>query len=269
VKRSINMNRVLITVITVFAIALLCASSTAQSPQPNSTSAPQTQPAVQPPAPTTSGKANAGTAPAGTPPRLAPGSVLPAVLTKSIDAKKAQTGDEVVAKVTQDLRSNAGALIMPKDTKIVGHITEVQARSKEQKESQLAIVFDHAVLPSGQMQMPMSIQAIIDLRNPGSSASSNASPDAGGSSPSLGGRPGPMGGGTPTASTPKAPADTGAPASTPNQPRPQITGNTQGVVGIENLKLSAAPDVKQGSVVSSEKNNVKLDDGTLLLLRVQ
>jgi hypothetical protein len=39
-------------------------------------------------------------------------------------------------------------------------------------------------------------------------------------------------------------------------------------VGIENLKLSAAPDATQGSVVSSEKGNVKLDDGTFLLLRV-
>jgi hypothetical protein len=262
------MNRVLITVLTVFAIALLGGSLTAQSPQPNSPSTPQTQPAAQPPAPTTSATANAGTAPAGTPPRLAPGSVLPAVLTRSIDAKKAKAGEEVVAKITQDLRSNAGAVIMPKDTKIVGHITEVQARTKEQKESQLAIVFDHAVLPSGEMQMPMSIQAIIDLRNPGSSASSNAGADAGGSTPSLGGRPGPMGGGTPTASTPKAPADTGTGTSAPTRTQPSITGNTQGIVGIENLKLSAAADVKQGSVVSSEKNNVKLDDGTLLLLRV-
>ena len=50
--------------------------------------------------------------------------------------------------------------------------------------------------------------------------------------------------------------------------QPEITGNTQGVIGISNLKLSAAPNATQGSVVSSEKNNVKLDSGTLLLLRV-
>jgi hypothetical protein len=259
------MNRVLITV---FALALLGGSLTAQSPQPNSASTPQAQPTGQPAAPTTSAPANANTAPAGAPPRLAPGSVLPVLLTRSIDAKKAKTGDEVVAKVTQDLRSNAGAVIMPKDTKIVGHITEVQARSKEQKESQLAIVFDHAVLPSGEMQMPMSIQAIIGPRNPSTSASS-AGPDAGGSSPSLGGRPGPMGGGTPTASAPRAPADTASDTHAQSQGQPPITGNTQGVVGIADLKLSAAADAKQGSVVSSEKNNVKLDDGTLLLLRVQ
>jgi len=37
---------------------------------------------------------------------------------------------------------------------------------------------------------------------------------------------------------------------------------------MSNLKLSPAPNPTQGSVVSSEKNNVKLDSGTLLLLRV-
>jgi hypothetical protein len=48
----------------------------------------------------------------------------------------------------------------------------------------------------------------------------------------------------------------------------QITTNTKGVVGIANLNLAAASNATQGSVVTSEKNNVKLDDGTFLLLRV-
>jgi hypothetical protein len=40
------------------------------------------------------------------------------------------------------------------------------------------------------------------------------------------------------------------------------------VVGIADLKLSAAANTAQGSVISSEKNNVKLESGTLMLLRV-
>jgi hypothetical protein len=47
-----------------------------------------------------------------------------------------------------------------------------------------------------------------------------------------------------------------------------ITANTQGVVGISNLHLSTAANTTEGSLVTSEKNNVKLDSGTLLLLRV-
>jgi hypothetical protein len=51
--------------------------------------------------------------------------------------------------------------------------------------------------------------------------------------------------------------------------RPPVTGNTQGVVGISNLKLEAAQNAAQGSLMRSEKNNVKLESGTFMLLRVQ
>ncbi len=261
------MNRVLITVL---AIALPCGSLMAQSPQSNSGTPPQTQSTAQPAAPSASTPANAGAAPASALLKPAAGSVLPAQLTKSVDAKKAKVGDEVVARITQDLRGNAGVVVLAKDTKIFGHVTQVQARSRDQKESQLAILFDHAVLKSGEtIQMPMSIQAIIAPPSPADSSPSNPVRPPGGTPPAVGGRTGAMGGATPPAAiTP--PSAVGAPpdASGPTPAQPKITGTTQGVVGIENLKLAAAPDAKMGSVVSSEKNNVKLEEGVLLLLRV-
>lgn len=63
--------------------------------------------------------------------RIAPGTVIPVELTKGVDAKKAKTGDEVDAKVTQDLKAGNGEVVVPKDTKVVGHVTEAQARNKE------------------------------------------------------------------------------------------------------------------------------------------
>jgi hypothetical protein len=177
-----------------------------------------------------------------------------------------------VAKVTQDLRNNAGTIVVAKDTKVLGHVTEAQARSKEQKESEVAIAFDHMVPKNGEaMAVPMSIQAIIAPQNPNSANtsgsqqnSSTPAPDAGGLP---NGRPG-MGGGTAATTVPPAgvPQDSGTP--TGNQAQQPVTGNTRGVVGMSNLNLAAAPDATQGSVVSSEKNNVRLDDGILLLLRV-
>jgi hypothetical protein len=289
------MNRILIAA---FTTALLCGSLLAQTQQPPSSESspqqpqttpsaepsaspstptePQTSPSAEPPAaPSAPAQATPASASANQAPRIAPGSVIPARLTKGINAKKAKKGDEVVATVTQDLRNNAGTVLVPKDTKIVGHVTEAQASSKQQKESQVAIAFDRAVPKSGEpMQMPMSIQAIIAPPNP-NQASANAQPssgypgsETGGVPPSSSGRQGQgsMGGGTPPAPQTSGNAPSGAPAGA--QAQPQITGNTQGVVGIENLKLSAAPDATQGSVVSSEKGNVKLDDGTFLLLRV-
>jgi len=283
------MHRILIAL---FATALLCGNLLAHAqqspstgntpPEPQQPAAETQQPAAetqQPAAsqtPPAAAPATESPAPASNSSKIAPGSVLPAQLTKSIDAKKAKKGDEVVAKITQDLRNNAGTVVVPKDTKIVGHVTEAEARSKEQKESQVAIAFDHAVMKNGeQMQMPMSIQAIIAAPNRNSA---NAGAEQPSSYPGSGTGSAPTGGGgrsgstAGTAPTPSSPPQTSGSAptgtSSGTQAQPPITGDTQGVVGIANLKLSPAPDPTQGSVISSEKNNVKLDDGTFLLLRV-
>jgi|SRR5579863_1155140 len=213
--------------------------------------------------------------------RISPGTVIPVQLSKSIDAKKIKSGDEVVAKVTQDLKAANGEVVVPKDTKVVGHVTAAQTRSKEQKESDVGIAFDHAVLKDGsEIKMPSSIQAIIapagttpNNASNGGSSDQPAMPGGGGGMPQSGsaGRPGGMGGNTPPpAPSPQAASDN-APtnAQTAGDARAPITAKTQGVIGISNLKLStAAPNSEQGSLVSSEKNNVKLDSGTLMLLRV-
>src|ERR1700719_1949443 len=138
-------------------------ASPAQASTPAQETAPQTtqHPAAQPPQ-TPTPQANTSASPANPPKRIAPGSVLPVSLTKTIDAKKAKTGDEVVARVTQDMKTNSGEVIVAKDTKVVGHVTAAQVRSKEQNESQVRIAFDRAVAKDGrEMKMPMSIQAII------------------------------------------------------------------------------------------------------------
>jgi hypothetical protein len=66
------------------------------------------------------------------------------------------------------------------------------------------------------------------------------------------------------------PSSTAAPTedSTGNGAHQPVTGNTQGVLGIPDLTLSTTTGTAQGSVITSEKNNVKLENGTLMLLRV-
>ncbi len=205
------------------------------------------------------------------PRRIAPGSVIPVQLIKTIDAKKVKSGDPVEAKVTQDMKSQDGEVILPKDTKVTGHITEAQPHSKEQKESQVGITFDHAVVRNRpDMQLLMSIQAIIappsmNLNNADNTAQS---PSQGGGM-SGGGRVPGMGGSAPQ--NPGAPVSGDMPngnAPAENNPRAPITGNTQGIVGFSNLTLSPAPNPTQGSIVASDKSNVKLESGTLMLLRV-
>jgi hypothetical protein len=244
---------------------------TSQAPTPSPTQAPQTsQPATSPQ------PGGSQAQPAGGK-KIAAGSVIPVQLTKTVDAKKAKTGDEVVAKVTQDMKTSTGEVLVPKDTKVFGKVTEAQPRTKEQKESQLAIAFDHAVTKDGSnLQMPMSIQAIIGQQNnqyPGGGNDQGGAPAPSGpaANPGAGGRS-PMGGGSaPPPGTPP-PSEAGAPPSdntqSGNGARPPINAQTTGVIGLSNINLSPNSNATQGSVVTSEKNNVKLESGTVLLLKV-
>jgi hypothetical protein len=194
---------------------------------------------------------------------------------KTIDAKKAKTGDEVVGKVTMDMKTATGDVLVPKDTKVIGHVTAAQARHKEQKESQLSIAFNQAVLHDKPMDLPMSIQAVVGQEQNNANDNGGAAAPAASPSPSSTGTgaSSPMGGRAPsspmsgqTQSPPSGPPEGG---ETPNPGgRPQINGKTQGVVGISNLALSPTSNAQQGSTLTSEKNNVKLESGTLLLLRV-
>ncbi len=291
------MKRILLTVFSGWLLAGLSFAQNNQIPpgqaaQPQTTqpqgsqqlpdsAAPQTQQApTQSPAASqpTPGQPPSSASPvantAGNHPKIAPGSVIPVELTKTVDAKKAKTGDQVVAKVTQDMKTGNGDVLVPKDTKIIGHVTEAQARSKEQKESQMGIAFDHAVMKDGnQMDLPMSIQAIIGQQQNNASApggndqGATAAPSGMSGGGASGGRPGV--GSAPTPSSAPAPSDAGSSNDqNAKSAQPQINGQTTGVIGISNLSLSTGPNGTNGSVMTSEKNNVKLESGTLLLLKV-
>jgi hypothetical protein len=217
---------------------------------------------------------NPGQTPAS--PRIAAGSIIPVQLTKTVDAKKAKNGETVETRVTQDLRTGNGEVLLPKDTKIIGHITETWVRDKEHNNSQVGIVFDRVVRKSGsEIQLPMLIQAIIaplpaiasnnaGTETAGQGPGSSGGGMAGGNSARVGGMNGGM---APPAPSPSA-IDPDPSASSQTNSHQPITRETQGVVGISNLKLTAVTSASQGSLVSSDKSNVKLESGILMLLRV-
>ena len=89
----------------------------------------------------TKASGNAGANGANASSSLSSGTNLQAELTKSLDAKKAKVGDEVTAKVTQDVKSN-GQVVVRKGSKLIGHVTEAKARSQGDQESRLGIAFD-------------------------------------------------------------------------------------------------------------------------------
>jgi len=217
--------------------------------------------------------------------QLQSGSTVQAELTKPVDARKCKKGDEVAARTTQDVKSD-GKTVLPKGSKIVGHVTDVQAREKGQQESHIGIAFERAILKNGtQVPMALTLQAIgssqanapaaiDDSAMAGSTmASENMSGMA--TASGSGATRGALGG---VASTTGRVANTAGSATrgTLNTATPAgagvaggLTSTSRGVVGVPGMTLSSATasSTNAGSVISSNTSNVHLDSGTQLILR--
>ncbi len=69
---------------------------------------------------------------------LAAGTAVNAQLSQTIDSKKAKAGEPVTAQTTDAVKSD-GKVIIPKGTKLIGHVTRASARSKGDADSTLAM----------------------------------------------------------------------------------------------------------------------------------
>ncbi len=177
---------------------------------------------------------------------LSSGTAMNATLSQPVDAKKNKPGDQVTAKTTEATKSE-GKVVIPKGSKLVGHVTECKQRSKEEKESALGIVFDKAMLKNGE-EIPLN----VTIRAPG--AATNTAANAGG-----------VANGAVNSTVNAAGAARGAVGGL--NTAGQLTSNSQGVFGLEGLNLNAAAsNSTQGSLITSTSRNVHLDSGTQLLL---
>jgi hypothetical protein len=119
-------------------------------------------------------------------------------LENKLDSKTAKVGDRVVLK-TNDKVQTADGTVIPRGTRLVGHITLVQTRDAKHTVAQLGIAFDHAELRNGQsiaiytlirgVTPPPSLAGWNPLNNAGSTAAMNST---------TGGRSGHNGGGQPS-----------------------------------------------------------------------
>ena len=224
---------------------------------------------------------------------LASGTTINATLLTPLDAHRSKPGDRVVARVDQDVKQE-GTVVVRKGTKLMGHVTQAQARSKENSQSSLGVLFDSAAMKNGQQQpLHLSIQALAAAQTASSAAlgendatmmGSGAARGSAGASGGLlrgvgsaaGGAVGAAGnvagnagqtvGGTVNATSQTAASAAGS-ASGLNAAG-QLTSASSGAIGLKGLSLSsAASSATQGSVVTSSSRNVHLDSGTQLLLR--
>jgi len=225
------------------------------------------------------------------------GSYMLVELSKSLKAKKLKVGDKVKAEVSQDVIAH-GKVIIPVETKLVGHVTEVNARDSAHPESRLGIVFDRILLkhfrdidfeavvqaisqpvirrsrvdePSQMLPPPMAgvgRDAPITPSNRGSTSSnsSRGSSAGGAASASLATFQGPI----TVKQSPSTHVDSpGALLEAAANGKPMSIGMPQGVFGLKGLSLSTEPSSSTpGPVIVSNTENVKLDSGTQILLQV-
>ncbi len=93
------------------------------------------------------------------------GTRLEAQLQNSLDVRKAKVGDEVVLKTSKAIKSG-GRIVVDKGARLIGHVTEVEQKTKANGESRIGLVFDR--LEKGSLEFPISATITSITRGIGS-----------------------------------------------------------------------------------------------------
>jgi hypothetical protein len=213
------------------------------------------------------------TAAAPAPDRPLPGTVLSVELSMKLDVRKCRANDKIEARTVADLLVH-GQIVVPRNSEIIGHITEARAHSRLVPGSKVGITFDRLLVKDGrEIPLQMMVQAIARPLPP---AAGGGGPDSYGDASAIpqmprGGvltpaRPATMHGVTPVSPShvhePPSSKNPGTANSNPNA----LDSTSRGVFGINGLALDSSGPV---SVLSSSKGNVKLESGTQFALRVE
>jgi len=238
---------------------------------------------------------------------VASGSEVNAALSKPVDADKAKPGDEVTAVTAEDLKSN-GQVMVPRGSKLVGHVTSAKPHGGSKApssgegsagaagaaaasaDSELGIVFDHAVLRDGrEIPLHATIQAVAASEAAASGGLSQGEMMAsGGGAGAMGAGRGVGGGliggaGGAVRGAAGATAGLGATAGSSLGGTTSLMGSagavgglssmgrfrpgSRGAFGMRDLDVSSAASGSGGaSLVTSQARTVRLDKGTRMLL---
>lgn len=225
---------------------------------------------------------------------LAPGTAVNAQLGHSLDSRKTKPGDVVTAQTTAPVKVD-GKVVIPNNTRLVGHVTRASARAKGDPDSVLAVQFDRAVLRDGhEMPLQVTVQAMApdqgtpavsgdDLQPSGNIEGGAAGAGAAGNRGTVGGVGASTVGGASSGAASTVPRTTdqsgavnataGAAAGQGSggvNPSGELKPTSRGVYGLKGITLSPnTANSNEGAVVTSAGKSVHLDSGTRLLLVTQ
>lgn len=269
VTRSNEMKKLLFCICLAASLSVAGAGQTSKK-SPNTKNEPEIKDAARSPDGTTSSRSI-----------LSSGTSVEGELQSTIDVKKARVGDEVMLKTTKSIKQN-GQTVVPKGSKLIGRVTEVQQMTKSNGMSKIGMVFDR--LDNKDMSAPLSA-SITSITNVASSArvgdtassdlfgnSSTSTQTSGGTSSGggglLGGDGNTAGGVTGTA---------GGLLNTTTQTVGGVTntagqtvGNSVGTVGrtVNGIQISnsVSGSAQSGTTLSAVDKNIRLEKGVTFQL---
>jgi len=154
-----------------------------------------------------------------------------AELVDKLDSKSAKQGDSVVVKTDENLQISQGTEI-PRGSKLIGHVTNVQPRGDGHENSQIAIQFDRAELKGGQT---LPIESVIQSVAPAVGAEGMSG----------------------TSNPPAAYGDAASSANVPTGPM----GSTSGTAGSTSSDMSSRSGAAASSAGTSTTAGVNQDTG--------
>lgn len=220
-------------------------------------------------------------------------------LESKLDSKTAKAGDEVVLKTSRTIKT-ADGVVVPKGSRLIGHVTEVQAHSKQQAESRVGLEFDRVEMRGGQS---MAIRSMIESvsSSPGAMAAASMADDDAFDAPMGGGAVGAgvggggrLGGGlvggavgNTAMMTSQAGSGLGAATGSPMRATGDVSGAASGnlgrsvsgaassagfvgthATGIQGVMLTGNEAGTTSGMLSAASRNVHLDSGTQMVLGV-
>jgi hypothetical protein len=91
------------------------------------------------------------------------GTQLAAQLENTLDARHAKVGDRVALKTTHDVKQD-GQVIVPKGSRLIGRVTDVQQKTKNDADSVIGIAFDRLQKGSTDIPITASIVSVVQSR---------------------------------------------------------------------------------------------------------
>ncbi len=220
------------------------------------------------------------------------GQKIDAQLVSTVDARTAKLGQEVVARVTKDVKQN-GRVVVHKGDRLVGHVTDVQAAATSKSESHLGIVFNQLVTGESTASLNAVVVSMLSVQQRSNSqAEAMAMPEPmpvimppGGVGRATGGGGGLIGGAAAATGSVAGTAGTavgGAAGSTLGQVGATAGAATRGSVAsasqaglatpISAIRLHSEVSGQQQtgttSVLSTRHGNLRLDSGTEMKFQV-